>query len=296
MAVSVSAAKLKKTDRGAKRNPAHKKVLIVFLVIFIIYSAILAFPFLWMIFNSFKDKTEFFDSQWSLPVHFRIDNYYEIFRIFNLGEMITNSLILCIACPTISAISTSFAAYALSKFHFRLNRFIFGLLLVPMVVLIAGGSSAMYLLMLNIGLFDTHLGIVLMSASGAGMNMLLIYGVFKNISDTYMEAATIDGAGYWRTFLTIMLPQASGIIGTEWILGFIGQWNDYGTVAIFLPSHQTISTGIKYIGDNITSGEYVLDYPKYFAAIIITALPVVLLFLAFQDSIMRISLGGGLKG
>ena len=66
MAVSVSAAKLKKTDRGAKRNPAHKKVLIVFLIIFIVYSSILAFPFLWMIFNSFKDKTEFFHSQWTV--------------------------------------------------------------------------------------------------------------------------------------------------------------------------------------------------------------------------------------
>lgn len=296
MAVSVSAAKLKKTDRGAKRNPAHKKVLIVFLIIFIVYSSILAFPFLWMIFNSFKDKTEFFHSQWTLPTQFRIENYIEIFRVFDLGEMILNSVILCVACPTVSIISTSFAAYALAKFRFRLNRFFFGMSLVPMVVQIAGGMSALYLLMLNIGLFDTHLGIILMSAGGMGMNFLLVYGVFKNVSDTYMEAATIDGAGYWRTFLTIMLPQASGILGTLWVLGFIGQWNDYGTVAIFLPSHQTISTGIKYIGDNITAGEYVLDYPKYFAAIIITALPVVLLFLFFQDSIMRISLGGGLKG
>lgn len=292
---TVSAKKIKASD-GVRRNPAHKKILIAFTVVFALYAAVLLFPFLWMILNSFKEKTEFFDAQWSLPNKLLFSNYLEIFKVFNLGEMFLNSIILCVACPTIGIISTSFAAYAIAKFRFKLNRFFFYLSLVPMVVQIAGGLSATYLLMFKLGLYDTHLGIILMSAGGMGMNFLLVYGVFTNVSDTYMEAATIDGAGYWRTFLQIMLPQATGILGTLWVLSFIGHWNDYGTVTIFLPSHQTISTGIKYIGDNITSGEYVLDYPKYFAAIIITSLPVVALFLLFQDSIMRISLGGGLKG
>ena len=279
-----------------RRNPAHKRILAVLSIVFGLYTVTLLFPFAWMLFNSVKTKNEFFAAQWALPERVLWSNYAEIFRLFDLGSMIINSLILCIGCATVAVLSTCFASYALAKFRFRLHKVVYWMAISGLLFPIAGGLPSLYKLMQDIHLFDTHIGIILMAASGFGMNFLLMYAYMRNISDAYIEAAAIDGAGYWRTFIQIILPQTTGLTGTLWILGFIGMWNNFETTFVFLPSYQTIATGIKYIGDNITSGEYALDYPKYFAAILLTTLPMVVLFLIFQKRIMQLSLGGGIKG
>ena len=128
------------------------------------------------------------------------------------------------------------------------------------------------------------------------MNFLLVYSVFKNVSRTYMEAAEIDGADDFTVFVKIMLPQAIGIVGTLWMLSFIGCWNEYASYQLFLPSHPTVSTALVSIQTNVTSGIYANHYPEFFAAIMISILPVIAIFLVFQEQIMQISLGGGIKG
>ena len=103
----------------AKRVAAHKKYLIVTCVIFSIYAVVLIFPELWLLVNSFKDFLEFSDSPWGIPQKLQWSNYAFIFENFAMGEAFINSIILCLACPTAGVISTTFAAYALSKFEFR---------------------------------------------------------------------------------------------------------------------------------------------------------------------------------
>jgi ABC-type glycerol-3-phosphate transport system permease component len=98
-----------------------------------------------------------------------------------------------------------------------------------------------------------------------------------------------------------MLPHAMGIIGTNWVLGFIGTWNDYVTPRIFLgKGYMTIATGLEKIHMLVTDvGEFadtfMNNYPLYFAAIILSIIPIIILLLVFQKQIMKISLGGGIK-
>ena len=170
--------------------------------------------------------------------------------------------------------------------------------MVPMVVSIAGTQPAMYKLVNNLGIYDNLFGILLMSTGGFGFNFMLIASVFINISDAYREAASIDGAGNWRIFLTIYVPQASQLLIALFVLSFIGTWNDYTTPYLYLPSHQTLATGIKMLETRLTVGNdpYQNDYPKLFACMIWSILPVLVLFIAFQNKIMKFSLGGGVKG
>ena len=88
------------------------------------------------------------------------------------------------------------------------------------------------------------------------------------------------------------------MFGAQWLLGFIGIWNDYMTPYLYLPSHQTLSVGIYYISSQVTNGfsQFSGDYPKLFAAMLISIVPVVALFAAFQKKIMSVSMGGGIKG
>ena len=128
------------------------------------------------------------------------------------------------------------------------------------------------------------------------MYFLLFYAFYETLSDSYYEAAEIDGASDFTVFVQIMVPQAVGIIGTLWMLSFIGIWNEYASYQLFLPSHPTVSTALVFIQTNVTSGIYANHYPEFFAAIMISIIPVIVIFLAFQEQIMQMSLGGGIKG
>ncbi len=280
-------------DRTVKMDKEHKTVLIVLCVIFMLYSLSLLFPFVWMFFNSVKDKVDFRYRPTEFPTEWLFSNYIVIFEEFDIFEMLGNSLILCLAIPTVSAISTSCMAYALSRFKFKGRDFFFYLSISTMFISIEGGLASQYKLMYDLDLIDSHLGVILKAASGVGFNFLLMHSIFSGISDTYSEAAEIDGASNLRVFVQIIMPQAMPVVMAIWILSFIGVWNDFSTPYLYLQSHPTISLGLKNISDKVAiSG----DYPKMFATILITSLPIVLLFLIFQKKIMLITLGGGLKG
>ena len=279
-----------------KRMVAHKKYLIVTCVIFCIYTAILLFPELWLLVNSFKDYIEFSNSSWGLPQKIQWSNYTYIFEHFAMGEAFFNSIIFCVACPTAGMIATTFAAYAMAKFEFPGKKILFFIHILPMLVCITGSTVALYLFFNELGMYDSIFSVVWMSAGGTGMNFLLVYGVFKNVSRTYMEAAEIDGASDFTVFFKVMLPQALGIIGMLWMLGFIGCWNEFASYKLFAPSFPTVSIAIYDLQDNMTQGENNGRYPEFFAAIMISIIPVVTIFLVFQEQIMKISLGGGIKG
>ena len=154
-----------------------------------------------------------------------------------------------------------------------------------------------YKLMNDIGFYNNMYLWVFTAAGGFGVNFLLMGSVFQNISSTYREAAEIDGAGQWRIFLSIYIPQASGLITAMWILAFIGHWNDYSGPYIYIPDWHTLSTGIYDLRTEISvgNGKYGGDYPKLFAGMLITVIPVVVIFIVFQEKIMNYSFGGGIK-
>ena len=298
--------KLKGFPIKSKTNRQDRIVLIIFCVIFAIYAFILLFPFYWILINSLKTKQEFAQSTWSFPTSWVFSNYSQLFQLqrykFDVFDMFKNSLILCLIVPTMSTISTTLAAYVMAKYKFKGRGILFFIYLIPMIVSIAGTASSTLRLFEKLG-FDQmpFVGIAFMSANGMGLSFLLVYAVFKSTSDTYMEAARIDGAGHLRTFFQVMLPHAMGIIGTNWVLGFIGTWNDYVTPKIFLgKGYMTIATGLEKIHTLVTDvGEYadvfMNNYPLYFAAIILSIIPIIILLLVFQKQIMKISLGGGIK-
>ena len=292
--------KLKGFPIISKEKRQDRAVLIVFAVVFAIYTLVLLFPFYWILINSFKDKMEFSKDTWSFPTTWMFSNYSQLFQLqrykFDVFEMFRNSLILCLIVPTMSSISTTLAAYVMAKYKFKGRNILFFVYLIPACI------DNIKLQLKTLG-FDEmpFVGIAFMSASGMGLGFLLIYSIFKSTSDTYMEAARIDGAGHLRTFFQVMLPHAMGIIGTNWVLGFIGTWNDYITPRIFLgKGYMTIATGLEKIHLLVTDvGEYadvfMNNYPLYFAAIIISIIPIIILLAVFQKQIMKISLGGGIK-
>lgn len=290
---------MEQTKKRKIVRKSEKISLGIILAIFFIYAATLVFSFLWLIVNSGRGYLEFFLKPMALPENWfaNLVNYAVIFREFDMLEMAYNSVFLSAAQPTVSIFFTTCVAYAYARHEFRLKKALYVVALIPMVVAVAGTMPASYRLINDIGMYDNMYYFVLTSTGGFGINFLLIASVFQNVSGTYKEAAEIDGAGQWTIFLRIYVPQASSIITAMWILSFIATWNDYMTPYLYLPSYKTLSTGIYFLQAQIEvgNGEYVGDYPKLFAAMVIAILPVIVLFLCFQKTIMSYSFGGGIK-
>lgn len=287
-------------EDSVKMNPMHKKILIAMCVIFCIYSLSLIYPFIWLIINSLKVREVFLNGNpFSLPAlkKLAVGNYVEMFTVFPLVEMFINSLILSLVCPTVSVFVTVCAGYVVAKFVFPGKKIVYFIGLLVMFVSVSGSLVARVKIINQFQLMDSLLAMILLTSSAFGFNFLLISGTFQGVSNTYREAAMLDGAGEWRIFIQIYFPQIMPTLTAVWILQFIGQWNDYAGAYIFYNSHPTLATGLKEISDNIESaGEYQLDYPKLFACMVITVLPIIVMFACFQKQIMKLNMGGGIKG
>ncbi len=292
-----------KSAEARVRVPEHRKVLFIFSVVFGIYAATLIFVFGWLFLNSFKTGDEYATSMYALPKNWlNFDNYESVLeaKIFSgntevsVVGMFLNSLLFCLTIPTISVLFTSGMAYALAKYKFRGREFIYFLQILPMMFSLAGTQVTTYQILDKMEIMDTPMVMWITATGTGGMNFLLLYGTYKNISDTYMEAASIDGAGHTRIYLQIMLPQAMGIIGTLWMFGFIGVWNDYASINMFVPSMPTLAVGLE--GLKTTYWNRLRNRPIYYAGLVVSLVPIIVLFLIFQEQIMKLSLGGGIKG
>ena len=162
-----------------------------------------------------------------------------------------------------------------------------------MTIPIIGSTGSMFKLCIDMGIYNTPLYIPLTSFGGFGFNFLILYGFFCNLSWTYAEAVFIDGGGHSTAFFKIMLPQAWPPILTLAIMSFIGAWNDYMTTLLYMPDFPTLASGIYRIQKSMTRSG---NYPQYFAGLMVSVVPVIVLYASFSDMIMENFTVGGLKG
>lgn len=268
----------------------------VVFVLFVLYAVSLLFPFLWCLMNSFKTQKEFFKNVNGLPQIWTFVNWQESLNItidggIGIPMMYLNSVIFTVGCTILSILSCSATAYVLSKYHFPGRKVLFTTAIVIMMIPTMGSMAAMYKLYNNVGLINTYVGIFITSLGGFGTSFLLLHGFYSNLSWGYAEAAQLDGAGPFRIYFRIMLPMAVPALSAVAILQSIGYWNDYFTIYMYAPEKATIAYGIQRI--HAQSGT---NLPKVLAAMMLSILPIIVIFACFQKLIMNNTSVGGLKG
>ena len=282
----------------AKRSffPKENRItIIVVFVIFCLYAVSLIYPVLWVLEQSLRQKRDFILNPLSFPSPVTFANYVNIFRQYNVLEMFFNSIVLTVGGVAASVLSTSIAAYTVSRFKFRGRNFIYGLVIFTMIIPTTGAMASTYRLMNDWGLSGSYLGLIIKGAGAFGFNFLLLYAYFKNISYTYSESAQLDGASQWTVFIRIMLPIALPSVTAVAIVSFIGHWNDYLNPYFYLRERPTLALGVYLLSSDITSGAD-SDYPALFAIMIVTIVPVIILFSIFQKKIIANTVAGGIKG
>ncbi len=279
-----------------KRSGTDLAFMWIMFALFVLYAISLMFPFLWCLMNSFKGMQEFFYNVNGLPENWYFDNWKNSLTLsidnnITIPQMYLNSVILTVGCTFFSMFSCSATAYVLTKFDFYGKSAIYTAAIVIMMIPTMGSMAAMYRLYNTIGLINTYTGIFITAMGGFGSGFLLLYGFYRNLSWTYAEAAQIDGAGHFRIYFGIMLPMAVPALTAVGILTGIGFWNDYFTVYMYAPGKANIAYGIQRI-----SSEAGADLPQVFAAMMLSVIPVLVVFACFQKTIMQNTAVGGVKG
>ena len=295
---------MKKTEKITIKSKQEIAISAIVFPILFLWSITLLYPYLWAFLNSLKNPGEFLLDSFSLPEKWLFSNWVtavETLRVQKTNPlesvgiigMIINSVWWMFGSVAVNTVVTLMMAYGLAKYNFKLGKFLHAFSLVVMTITVVGAFPSQYALYNKMGITNSP-AMLLTSAGCIGTSALLIYySFFKSISWSYAEAVFIDGGGHWTVFLKIMIPQAVPIISAMAVIGCIGMWNDYFTPYIYLRDYPTLATGLYLLQ---TSSLTANNKPLYFAVVLLSALPIFIIFICFQDKIMTSVSMGGLKG
>ena len=303
--------KIKKDTHIRKRLIEVKKNGLIFNVLGLIpflWGLGLVILIVWALLVSFAEPNWYLDNSNTFFVtEMTLKNYktaIENFRVTvnamggglreaGFWEMTFNSIWFTIGATAIKMFSTVCFAYAVARFEFPGRKILYGFVILQMMLPIYGQTASNYSLLSKMGLVNTPWFILALGA-GHGMYFLITYSFFRNLPTGYEEAAKMDGAGSMLTYWKIMLPLAKPIVTALGIMTAIGVWNDYSSVLVYLRDFPNLATGLYMVKEvAFTVG---LQTPSYFAAIFVSVIPVVAVFLIFNKQIMNNVSVGGLKG
>ncbi len=295
--------RLKERTILTKRSNADKILFGIVFVIFLIQCISLFVPMGWMFMSSLEECDAYLlkDNKFTFPTAIEFENYLEAFTNLELDNgdnyltMLFNSLWFTFTGAAMHIFMPIMTAYVLSRYRFPGRNFIYTVAVASMMIPIVGTTGAAMKFFADIGIYNTLL-FPIVASFGAGFSscFLVFYGFFKSVSEAYSEAARIDGAGHFRVFFSIILPQALPIIFTYAVTFSIDRWNDYMSLLIYMPDYKTLAAGLYEYSSIIEHGTG--DYPVYFAGLIISAIPPVILFCLVSKKIMTSLSVGGLKG
>lgn len=292
-----------------KRAKSEKVIYAFAFVLFTVYAVSIIYPLLYLVINSFQDAYTYTQNRvmgnanpFALPEVWHFENYVKAINIsvqdsqnneVYMYMMFLNSIWYCGIAVCGQVFMSSVTGYVMAKYKFKAREFIYAIVIFSMTIPIVGTTGSMMKLVGDLGIYNTPLYVVVVSLGGLGFNFMVMYGFFKSVSWSYAEAVFLDGGGHFTAFFKVMLPQTKTLLITLGIVAFIGTWNDYMTPLLYIPDYPTIASGLYRIKESATRNG---DMPYYFAGLMFSVIPVLVIYICFSDTIMKNFSFGGLKG
>ncbi|EFL03750.1 MULTISPECIES: carbohydrate ABC transporter permease [Streptomyces] len=286
-----------RTSRRLSRSPG----MLVLYVLLAALGLLYVLPFVVQLVTSLKTDPDAAAHPLSLlPDPFSLDSYRRLFGIGDAGESVpfprwlANSVLVTLFVTGGRVFFDSLAGYALARLDFRGRAVLFNGLLtvmsVPGVVLLI----PKFLVLNQLGIFDTYAGMIIpLLVDAAGVFIMRQF--FLSVPKEVEEAARIDGAGIFRTFWSVVLPMARPALITLTILSFQGSWNEFThfLVATQSPQYETLTTGLAhFVSGSLSAGT---QYPLKLTAALLATVPVAVLFFVFQRHFVRGANAGAVK-
>jgi multiple sugar transport system permease protein len=250
-------------------------------------------PLVWMVSASFMPPGEATtDPPPFFPSRVTLENYQALFTRLSLGRHLLNSIGVAVGGTLLSLLFNSMAGYAFAKLRFGGRDRIFAILIAALAIPGQVGMLPLFLLMRQLGLVNTYLGVLIPSLASI-LGIFLVRQFALSIPDELLDAARVDGAGELRIFTSVVLPLLRPVLATLAIITFMNTWNDFLWPLIVLTddAKQTLPVALARL-----VGEHALDTELMMAGAVLTVLPVLLVFLALQRSYIEGILMGSVKG
>ncbi|MDO5573560.1 MAG: carbohydrate ABC transporter permease [bacterium] len=259
-----------------------------------ILSITCIFPVLWLLYSSVKTDAEFTISPSALPTKIHFDNFVNAFKRANFGTFTFNSLFNSLVSLALVLFLSFILGYVLSRYRFRGRNFIYGVLMVSMMIPVYALIVPVFIQEKNMGLLNTRFALIpVYVALELPTSVFLVDGYLKSISIDLEDAASIDGAGMLRTMFTIMMPLCKPILSTIIILTFMHVWNEFAFAQVLLTDEgiKTIPIGLTYF-----TSQYSTSYTLLLSALAMATIPVIVIYLFFYNKIMEGMMAGAIKG
>ncbi|MFF6017284.1 carbohydrate ABC transporter permease [Lysinibacillus fusiformis] len=263
-----------------------------YLVVFTV-ATISLYPILLMILSSFKKSVDIYKDPLGFPSSFSLDTYRTLLSKIPFTTYFMNSLFVSVVSVVLIVVVCSLASFYIARFKFSWNHALFFIFLLGMMIPIKLGIVPLFILMRDLGLINSLWSLILMNtATGIPLSILILTGFFKTMPSELEEAARMDGAGNLRVLWYVVLPLMRPALGTVVIINFITAWNDFFFPLIFITEKmkRTIPVGMMSL-----FGEHSADWGSLFAGLTLASLPMILLFFIASKQFMEGLTAGAIK-
>lgn len=282
---------------------------IMFIVMFLVFASLAAFIlyfFVLALLISLRSNMEYDDAMYyhtnlfswpKKPTFASFINSFDVLskEVTNEGNFLTlfwNSTWRTTTYVFLSILTSSMVCYVLVFYRSKFTKFIYDLGILVSILPLFGSSAATLKLYKAINFYNNPIALVTSIGLFGGF-FFYMYSFYKSLKWEYAEAALVDGAGHYKTFFKIMLPMVLPSAAILVVMSFIGSWNDYESTILWMDKYPNLAYAVYYAE---TQGEYSSNFPEYVAAVLVSLIPILTLFLIFQNSIMEKVHLGGLKG
>lgn len=262
----------------------------------VVLALIFLFPLYWFFLNSLKSYEDLFQFPpkfWVWPLRF--ENYPEAYAYpaLQFGKMLLNSTIITLVSVFGAVVSSTIVAYGFSRLRWRGRDKVFVLVILTMIIPAEVVITPLYFIYSQLHLLDTWVPMIVPFFFAKPFYTFMIRQNMMGIPVEMDESAVIDGCNIWQTLWHIILPQSKPALLAVMIMALQDQWNNYLEPLVYINtnSKQTISVGLTFF-----SGMYNIQWNLVFAAAVIVALPILIVFICLQKYFIQGVVVSGVKG
>lgn len=253
--------------------------------------ALYLFPLVFLLNTALKEPGEFNRNPMGIADSPALGNFVTAWQEGNFGAFVLNSIMYAVVCATVSTVLSVLIAFPVARTYVRFSNVL--RVLFVLALFLPNALVAQFQLVLQLGLYNTQLGYMLLMTAGLGVGPLLVIGYLRSLPRELDEAAAVDGCGYFRYVWRFVFPLCKPVLAAVFILQLIGVWNDIIGATIYLasPDLRTVSLGLfTFYGENGNN-----QWELLAAATFIVAAPLIVLYLFAQRWFISGATAGSVK-
>ncbi|MFD0714470.1 carbohydrate ABC transporter permease [Paenibacillus sp. GCM10027626] len=265
-------------------------------ILLLIWSLSILFPLIWVCYESLRTNQEFFQDVWKLPQELKWTNYEKAWETYGIKGAMLNTVYYVGASLVIGTFLTAINAYVLTRLQFRGRKLMWAVIMLSLFLPGINALVPQYILMRDLHLTNSLTGLIILdSFSESAFYLMMLGGFMQSLPKEVEESAAMDGASIFQIFFRIILPLSTAGIVTVAIFKFLGLYNNFLGPFIYLSDPQKYTIGVAMYQASLIM-QYQTDWVTLFAGLMITMIPLVLMYIFLQRRIMEGATLGAVKG